>query len=465
MKKKTLLILVKGKPAATFLKTFFRTCDTYRPVFCNTPPSPCMPLANERDASAVIAEVSLLPSLSLLDQGIPCIAMIGGEKKKGVETAAAYTVKGYITSPFVREDLDFKLNSVIRHSEMIRAQKKEIQDLRTLHEFAQLISSTLDPKQILFMIVKRISDLMPVTRCSIIQVDWLHKFAYVVASFETPNVSMIKLSLKKYPEIVEALLRKKPIVVSDINTSPIMKSVRDIISPLGIRSILVMPIIFEKKVIGTLFLRTSRKQHTFRRDEIRLLKGIADVSANTLYNAFRFAQVEDEKTRLEKLAITDYLTGLYNVRYFQHRIIEEFTRAERYKLPICCLMLDIDRFKKINDTHGHKAGDLVLKEFAQQLRQLSRKSDVLARYGGEEFIIMLPQTTIAGAISEAERIRNAITAHAFKGLKSGTRLTVSIGISSFPHARIKTYDNLISAADDSLYEAKKSGRDRVVVFT
>ena len=84
---------------------------------------------------------------------------------------------------------------------------------------------------------------------------------------------MIKLSLKKYPEIVEALLRKKPVVVSDISTNPIMKSVRDLVSPLGIRSILVMPIIFEKKVIGTLFLRTSRKRHMFRRDEIRLLQG------------------------------------------------------------------------------------------------------------------------------------------------------------------------------------------------
>jgi two-component system cell cycle response regulator len=346
---------------------------------------------------------------------------------------------------------------------MIRTQKKEIRDLRTLHELAQLISSTLDPKQILFMIVKRISDLMPVTRCSIIRVDWLRKFAYVVASFETPNISMIKLSLKKYPEIVEALLRKKPVVVSDISTNPIMKSVRDLVSPLGIRSIFVMPIIFEKKVIGTLFLRTSRKQHTFRRDEIHLLQGIADVSANTLYNAFRFAQVEDERTRLEKLAITDYLTGIYNVRYFQHRIIEEFTRAERHRIPISCLMIDIDHFKKINDTHGHKAGDLVLKEFAQQLRQLTRKSDVLARYGGEEFVIMLPQTAIQGAIAEAERIRRAITSHKFKGL-GRTYLTVSIGIAAFPNARIRTYDELISAADDSLYEAKKNGRDRVAIF-
>jgi two-component system cell cycle response regulator len=105
----------------------------------------------------------------------------------------------------------------------------------------------------------------------------------------------------------------------------------------------------------------------------------------------------------------------------------------------------------------------VLKEFAQQLRQLTRKSDVLARYGGEEFVIMLPQTAIQGAIAEAERIRRAITSHKFKGL-GRTYLTVSIGIAAFPNARIRTYDELISAADDSLYEAKKNGRDRVAIF-
>jgi diguanylate cyclase (GGDEF)-like protein len=174
--------------------------------------------------------------------------------------------------------------------------------------------------------------------------------------------------------------------------------------------------------------------------------------------------MEDEKSRLEKVAVTDYLTGIYNIRYFYHRIIEEFSRSERYNLPIGCLMLDIDFFKKINDSYGHKTGDLVLKEFAQQLRRHTRKSDVLARYGGEEFVIMLPQTPVQGAIAEAERLRNAIKKHKFKSLKNQSGITVSIGVSVYPNARIKTHDDLISAADDALYEAKKSGRDRSVVL-
>jgi len=260
------------------------------------------------------------------------------------------------------------------------------------------------------------------------------------------------------------MLISRLVIIRDVASDPLMKSVKDIVVPLGIRSILVMPIIFRKKVIGTLFLRTSRARHEFSENEIRLLTTISDACANTLYNAFLFTQTEDEKTRLEKLAITDFLTGIYNIRYFYHRIIEEFSRSERYALPISCLMIDIDFFKKINDAYGHKTGDAVLKEFSLLLKHYTRKSDVLARYGGEEFIVMLPQTPIDGAIAEAERMRSAIKDHKFKSLKNQIGITVSIGISAFPNARIKTHDELISAADDALYEAKKSGRDRVIVF-
>jgi diguanylate cyclase (GGDEF)-like protein len=174
--------------------------------------------------------------------------------------------------------------------------------------------------------------------------------------------------------------------------------------------------------------------------------------------------VEDETARLEKLAITDYLTGIYNIRYFYNRIIEEFSRCQRYTLPISCLMIDIDFFKKINDVYGHRTGDLVLKEFAQLLKKHSRKSDVLARYGGEEFILLLPQTPREGAVAEAERIRIFVKDHRFKSLKKMACLTVSVGISVFPHSRIKSHDDLISIADHALFTAKDRGRNQVAII-
>jgi len=174
--------------------------------------------------------------------------------------------------------------------------------------------------------------------------------------------------------------------------------------------------------------------------------------------------MEDEKARLEKLAITDFLTGIYNIRYFYHRIIEEFNRSERYILPLSCLMLDIDHFKNINDAYGHKIGDIVLQEFSKLLKRFIRKVDVLARYGGEEFIILLPQTSMNGSLAEAERIRTSIKKHKFKSLKNKEGITVSIGISCSPHPEVQTHDDLISLADNALFEAKNRGRDKVIIY-
>ncbi len=463
MRKKTILLVTKNKSALAFLEAFFKRSRKYRAFWCDSSGALLDHLL-KKDASAIIIENTLLPRIANRTTEIPVISIIAGNREKGIESSITYKSDLYMHRPFLDKDLDHKLQLLIGIHEAHIFLKQEIQHLQTINDLTQLISSTLDTKELLFRIVKKIAEIMPVTRCSIVRIDWLHKFAYVVASFETPDLTAIKLSLKKYPEIEEALLHKKPVIIRDITSDPLMSSVKDIVAPLGIRSILVMPIIFKEKVIGTLFLRTSRKQHEFSANEIRLLKTISDVSANTLYNAFLFAQIEDEKTRLEKLAITDYLTGIYNIRYFYHRIIEEFSRSERYVLPISCLMLDIDFFKKINDSYGHKTGDAVLKEFSLLLKHCTRKSDVLARYGGEEFIVMLPHTPLDGAIAEAERIRSAIKGHKFKSLKNQIGITVSIGISVSPNAKIKTHDDLISAADDALYEAKKSGRDRVTVF-
>lgn len=275
----------------------------------------------------------------------------------------------------------------------------------------------------------------------------------------------VKLSLRKYPEILEALTSKKHVVVQDVSTDPIMEKVRKLIMHIGIRSILVVPIFYHSKVIGTLFLRTSRAQHTFSEHEISLLNNMAHASANSLYNAFLFEQVEDEKTRLEKLSITDYLTGIYNIRYFYHRIAQEFSRCQRYASAISCLMLDIDHFKKINDIYGHKVGDQVLREFAAALKKHSRKSDVLARYGGEEFILLLPETGPEGVVAEAERIRLCIEEHRFKSLKGSRAITVSVGIATYPDPRIKTCDDLIACADTALFTAKNSGRNQVSVYS
>jgi len=174
--------------------------------------------------------------------------------------------------------------------------------------------------------------------------------------------------------------------------------------------------------------------------------------------------ISESKSHLETLAVQDELTGLYNYRYLQTRLNEEFKRAERYHEPLACIMGDIDFFKEINDEYGHDVGDDVLREVSDRLCKAVREIDVVSRYGGEEFLLVLPSTNFAGALSVADRVWRAIGDAPFiiKGMNK--RVTISLGVSVFPSRDIKTKDELIKAADRALFQSKKEGRDGICVF-
>lgn len=175
-----------------------------------------------------------------------------------------------------------------------------------------------------------------------------------------------------------------------------------------------------------------------------------------------------EKMRLEKellgLATTDSLTKLYNRNYFLSRFEEEFKKATRYKNNISCVMIDIDHFKSINDNYGHQRGDEVLMQLSEIFKINSRNIDIVGRYGGEEFIIILPQTDSQSAYKFSDRLRKIIKSHEFKlNTIKIIRITISIGVSSFPQSKVKSYSELIQLADNALYSAKRKGRDKSVL--
>ena len=170
-------------------------------------------------------------------------------------------------------------------------------------------------------------------------------------------------------------------------------------------------------------------------------------------------QLEEMLERVELLAITDPLTGLFNRRRFEAVLDQEFSRATRYDVSLSCLMVDIDHFKKVNDEFGHRTGDHVLKEVAQLLRSNARDVDTVARWGGEEFVVLLPQTNKESGLSGASRILRLIGGHEFTGI--GRAITVSIGIAGVPEPSIDSGEKLLNACDVALYEAKRKGRNRV----
>ncbi|HKW39967.1 MAG TPA: diguanylate cyclase [Gemmatimonadales bacterium] len=161
---------------------------------------------------------------------------------------------------------------------------------------------------------------------------------------------------------------------------------------------------------------------------------------------------------LERLSVTDALTGLYNRRHLTGTLANEVQRSRRLRRTFAVLLIDVDRFKQYNDTHGHLAGDAALVKIAEILRKTTRAVDSVARYGGEEFLVLLLETTLATAASVAERIRTRVASETFEGGK----VTVSIGAAEYP-AHGDTPEELIASADAAMYKAKEAGRDRVAV--
>ena len=166
--------------------------------------------------------------------------------------------------------------------------------------------------------------------------------------------------------------------------------------------------------------------------------------------------------RVHNLSIRDSLTGLFNHRHAMELLSAECLRAARFKGHVGVLMLDIDHFKRVNDEHGHPAGDCVLKEAARRLRDGLRSVDALGRYGGEEFIAVLPQTNLDEARHIGERLRGAISARSIRVGQGELEITISVGAASYPTTGIESANELVGSADAALYQAKQAGRNRVV---
>ena len=188
-----------------------------------------------------------------------------------------------------------------------------------------------------------------------------------------------------------------------------------------------------------------------------------------LKTALRVLELEkslkDAYEKIRLLSITDKLTGCYNRTYMDEYLAKEITRAIRYHRPVSLVMADIDYFKRVNDTYGHQAGDLILKNFVLSMREGLRKDvDWIARYGGEEFLMVMPETNFKNAMSSAERLRRIVSERLTPYNEKEIRITASFGVVGFdPSAKIKSipYEAIIDQADKALYQAKDEGRNRV----
>jgi diguanylate cyclase (GGDEF)-like protein len=259
---------------------------------------------------------------------------------------------------------------------------------------------------------------------------------------------------------VLSTLGGEPIDVSQVNVQiekrPLNSHQTMVTPQAALKSHLTLPLAVEGEIVGCISLN-SHEPNAFDVQDLQFFSVIGYQISATLKHCQRLSSIKS-------IAAYDTLTNLHNRRYFEEKLGVETQRSFFSGTTLSLMMVDIDHFKKVNDTFGHPAGDKILCHIASLLKNSVRKDDTVARYGGEEFVLILPGASLEVTSRIAERIRELVEKTRFEAGQSHFNLTVSIGICSFPTHRARSKEELVKMADLALYNAKRGGRNQVCIF-
>ena len=339
-------------------------------------------------------------------------------------------------------------------SDIARSLDDELYELTISQEVSNIIYSRLDHKEIIDAILEIIERSIDCHLCGLLFVDEEKKTGIIVEvkyPATQQEIDSFKLKIiETFNRLTGGRLLPEQVSVDQARDSGnlIDSSVEDrnILSSFQAQLLLA-----GEKPIGMLAV-TNSFPGAFSGEDLRVFSIISRHSSIAINNTLLHKKITE-------LSITDGLTGLYVYRYFNDALEKEILRSARYRQPFGLIMIDLDSFKKINDSYGHPQGDEVLKEVSQIFRKICREVDIVARYGGEEFAIILPETDMEGAFVLADRIRMVIKNYAFGAKENVINLTASIGVASYPDIAISKTD-IIKHVDRALYKAKAEGRNK-----
>ena len=342
-----------------------------------------------------------------------------------------------------------------------KALHRKIFEIETLFKASQAMNFQSDTDKLIKQILEMAGKAIRAERCSImlqsgVGSDELEtKIVFGLKEGQEGVQPHSTVKIKSGEGVAGTVLKTgNSIIVNDGHKDPLFKSYDNNLEfEKTISNLISVPLKIKDRVTGVINGVNKVNSEPFTEEDQRLLEALAQQAAMAV-----------EHARLYELAITDGLTKLFIHRYFQARLEEEIVRAKRYHTACSLILFDIDHFKKFNDTYGHQQGDVVLIEVAKLTKQTVRETvDIPARYGGEEFAIILPETDAKGAHLVAERLRKTVEAYDFPGQEKALKVTISLGVSTFPdHASVKSV--LIKKADMALYECKGRGRNCSFIY-
>ncbi len=326
------------------------------------------------------------------------------------------------------------------------------QDLKEVIEIASQITAQLDIENIIKNIVLSLVAKFQIPHVTLLIPNDIDENKVNVYHFEGLKRQEKKLDLPSLQPVTALLEQNEYNQISftyfkeHINNPQVIKGME------AVAPDTLIPLRTDKGVGGLILLprRTDNQEYS-----------LLDIQYIT--QIVRFASIAIENANLYWQATTDRMTKLFSHHFFQKNLDDEMNRARRYGTTFSLIMLDIDHFKKFNDSYGHLQGDIIIKDIAKILRKSVRTIDFSARYGGEEFAVILPEVDVEGAVVVAERIRVSVEDYPFPGDEGPLHVTVSIGVAEFKSEGMHSPSQIIAVADKALYQSKEFGRNRITV--
>jgi len=331
--------------------------------------------------------------------------------------------------------------------EMFENYEKKVLDLTNQLRFVRIINATLDLNQMVNAILFSCQGNILVSGVAIFLPEDLSITAYTLSACVGCEKEKFKIRIQSSSQLIKELKKaKSPIHFNEITSKARFKRISSSLKVLHPE--LLIPLKVKENLNGFLVFGKKLSGKDFTNSEYDFMNFISEAAAIAMENAFLYMQ-----------ATMDQMTGLFVNHYFKNQLLSEMRRTKDYK-HLSLVMLDIDHFKKVNDTYGHQLGDRVIKTVSSIILEGIRSIDIAARYGGEEFAVILPETDEESACIVCERLRVAIEEHVFKSRKGTLKITASFGVATLLSTDASP-EQFIERADTLLYQSKKNGRNRV----